>query len=225
MVEYFNKTQRKLLRGLAYSTGIFFVVLLILMILLVLTKSDFEEIDSWLELIIYILLFSLGHSIFILVLAFFSGYYEYQFKDRTFSKAPFNQLSSIGFNKIKILEKSLWVLLEEVFVAKVNNYWVVIEIFSKKEIGFNFLYKNPGSIDPRMIQINLREAGKTYSSAGLLINVPLDSFWSTGIYDIQSMLESVTRQLESAKIVATSTFSTYEDEVKSRLLAKAFAGG
>src|SRR5687768_9603879 len=118
MIEYFNKTRRKLFRGLAISTGIFFAVVFILMMLLILTKPDFEKIDSWSAFIIYILLFSFGLSIFILILAFFSGYYEYQFKERAFSKSPFNQLATIGFNKVKILEKSGWVLIEEVFAAK-----------------------------------------------------------------------------------------------------------
>lgn len=225
MIEYFKKTRKKLGRGLAISTAVLFLVLFTLMILLVLTKPDFENVDTWWEFILYILLCCFGMSIFVVAIAFFSGYNEFQFKERIFSKAPFNQLSTIGFSKIKILDKSLWVLLEEVFARKINGYWVVIDIPSKKYMGFNFMCQNSRNINLGNVQIPFRETGIASADMGFVITVPLDSYWTPTIYELQTFLESVTQQMTYSNIPAHASLTLYEMEVKNRLIARAFAGG
>jgi hypothetical protein len=224
VIEYFNKTSRKLSRALWLSTGIFSATLIVVMLLLILTKPDFENVDTWWEFFLYIFLLSFGLSIFIVALTFFSGYFEYQRKESAFNNTPFTHLSAIGFTKIKILDKTLWVLLEEVFAGKFNSYWVVIDIPSKKYMGYNFMCKNSSNINLGKVQIPFRDAGIAYADTGFVITIPLDSYWTPSIYELQLFLESVTQQMLYTNIAADSSLTSYEAEVKKRLIARAFAG-
>ena len=224
MIDYFNKTKHKLFAGVILGTLIFIVVLLILAVALVLSKADMEAVENWMEVTLYAFLMSAGLSLFIMVLAFFTSYHEYTIKERMFSRQPFNQLITLGFQKVKILDKTYWVLIEEVFVAKINQYWIVVDTLGKKQVRFNFLHKTPHLSDLKNIETGVRDARKEYNLSGLTISVQPDEFWTPGINEIKSMIESVTLQLQSSGMVPHGEIHAYEKEVKGRLIQKAFAG-
>lgn len=223
MIDYFNKTRSKLLKGIFICTLIFTVTLIILLVLVVLFIPDLEEIESWTQVALYILITSSALSLFIMTLAFLASYWEFALKEKVWMKQPFNQLTSVGFQKIKILDTTNWVLLEEVLVAKINQYLIVADVPGKNQITFNFLYKNPHSSDYKGIETGVRDSIKYYSSSGLTVSIQPDTFWTPSVNEINSMIESITLQLQSARQIP-ATIQAYEKEVKQRLIQKAFMG-
>ncbi|HZI25107.1 MAG TPA: hypothetical protein VFD46_08525, partial [Chryseolinea sp.] len=140
MIKFLQLTRKNLIRGLGLCFLIFYGFMIIMLIILAIIKNNVSEFLS-VEAIFYGAVFSCGISIFIMILAFITEYYEFALQQNIFNRIPFSQLPQIGFARTQIFKGSTWKLYKEVYHNRINNYHVIADLNGKKKISFTFLAK------------------------------------------------------------------------------------
>lgn len=90
------------------------------------------------QLLFYILVItSIGFPIFVILLGYIVWFINRTARQRTFSKAPFNDIEKIGFHKAYLDESSKWALTEEIKESKLNGFALRMNL--SKEKGYHFI--------------------------------------------------------------------------------------
>ncbi len=220
MLNYFKIVQSRLVKAFLICTAIFSIALDAMLVLLAVSKSNFEEFLS-VEALAYSVVVAAVISIFILLLAFFTELNEFRMQQKLLSKIP---LASIGFVKVHLLKNSLWKLYKEAYAVYVGNFFVIADFYAKGKISFAIL-----SSENLNLQIQLpnkyREIGVFPESSGITLVIPVDSFWTPSATAISELLIAVTLTMEQQGFQPARDLKLYEKKLKKELLAKALSGG
>jgi hypothetical protein len=223
MLYFLKASSRNLLKATALCTLIFFVILLIIGILISVSNNDWSEFLS-IEGIIILPLSSIGLSLVIMVIAFLSEYNEFRIQQIIFGKAPFSELPSIGFEKIKLFASSFWKLHKEVYAATLNEYLIIADADSKKTVSFVLLT----AVHPQLrlpVPEQYRKAQIYSKSAGLVVKVPVDTYSTPGIDALRKLLEDVSSVLKGYGYRPTYGLKSYESMLKTEMTSKGLNAG
>jgi hypothetical protein len=165
---------------------------------------------------------SLGLSLFIIILAFFSEYREYAVLQMVLKKTPFNRLHEINFREKKLFTgKFPWKLYKVVHTARVNGFLVAADTATKKRLSFYFLTDRGTQVTFATTVQNFRDVEIISTAAGVAIHIPVDSMWTPGLSSIHSILLSVAALLEQNGYIPARDFRGYEKQIKNDMLRQA----
>jgi len=224
MRHFFSLTKKKLFKALWIGFLLLYVPFLVFLFTLAVITNNLTELFRLEILLLYVPLFSLALVLFILVLSFFSEYFEFRLNHQMFTKEPYNRLESIGFRKFVMFEKSFWKLYKEAYLNSINGYLVIADSMGKNYISFTVLtpFRN-------IVQFQLppkyRELGLITNKAGILVMIPAQSYWTPGISSIQEILHLLTISMGSYGFNASQNLKLYERKIKSDLLLRGLMGG
>jgi hypothetical protein len=220
MLIYFKIVQQRLIKAFLICTAIFSIALGVMLVLLAVSKNDFEEFLS-VEALAYSVVVAAVISIFILLLGFFSEFNEFRMQQNLLNKIP---LASIGFVKIQLLKNSLWKLYKEAYAVYVGNFYVIADFYAKGKISFAILSSRNLNLQIQLPN-KYREIEVFPESSGITMVIPVDSFWTPSASAINELLGSLTFTMEQQGYQPAGDLKLYERKIKKELLAKALWSG
>jgi uncharacterized membrane protein len=219
MLNYFKIVQSRLVKAFLICTAIFSIALGVMLVLLAVSKNDFEEFLS-MEALAYSVVVAAVISIFIVLLAFFTEFNEFRMQQNLLSKIP---LASIGFVKIQLLKNSLWKLHKEAYAAYIGNFYVIVDFYAKGKVSFAILSSRDLNLQIQLPN-KYREIEVFPESSGITMVIPVDSFWTPSVSAINELLVSLTFTMDQQGYQPARDLKLYEKKLKKDLLAKALSG-
>lgn len=220
MLAYFKVVQGRLFRAYWIITVVLCLALLIMLVILAVSQNNFKEFLSP-EAVAYSVILSASLSIFILILAFFSEYNEFQLQQALFSKIP---IATIGFVKVQLMKNSLWKLYREAYAASKGGFHVIADFYTKSKISFSILSERDLNI-PIQTPDKYREIEIFPESTGMTMIIPVDSFGTPSENTINELLIALTSTMKKQGYEPAIDFKLYEKKLKKDILAKSLKGG
>jgi hypothetical protein len=211
MITFLGLIYKKLLFAIGISALLFYVVLLIMMVALAIAKDNPGEFMS-MEVILMNIPISIGCAIMVIIIAFFTEYYDFYLQRKLFQKKPFSQLGEIGFVPVQLLEKSKWKFYKEAHCARINGFYVLADKYSKGKGNFTLLTHQ---VSPLNIQIpeKYREIESSKNDAGIVLTIPTDSYWTPDVRSIQELLQYYASAMKVQGCKPADNFSQYERKI------------
>lgn len=222
MIRFLQLTRKNLIRGFGICFLIFYGFVIIMLAVFAIIKNNVTEFLS-LEAIYHGVVFSCGISVFIMVLAFLTECYEFSLQQKIFNRVPFSQFNQIGFVRMQIFQGSIWKLYKEVYHSKINDYHVIADLRGRKKITFTFLAKGGNSL--AFSPGSHREVELELSNIGLVVTIPVDSFWTPTIEVIHNFLQTLAIKMNEHHYKPESTFKSYENKMKWEMFMRGLSAG
>ncbi|MBL0740755.1 hypothetical protein [Chryseolinea lacunae] len=223
MNSFFNLTRRNLIKGTILCSIIFFVVMFSLILVLAITKNAWHEFLGA-DALIMLPIFSIGLSVILMAIAFYTEYVEYANKQKVFQRQPFSQLASVGFVGIKLLDNSLWKLHKEAYLATIDNYQIIADHNGTTSVSFTVLLNS--AINMRMPAPEQYRALEISSkSAGLVLKVPVNSSSTPGVEALHGILQNLVKAMIQHGHHPAPNLKGYERMLKVELFTKGVSGG
>lgn len=223
MYDFFLLSRKNLLKAILFTSVIFFVVIVALCFIVAISNNFLHELLAT-KTIVGLILFSIGTSLMVMAIAFYSEYCEFKKQWDIFQRIPFSQFSSIGFQKIQLFEKSFWKLYREAYRAVINDYIVIAAIQSPKVLSIMILSEKQVKVD-LPVSSHYRELEISSTPVGYELKLPVDSYSTPGIGAIQEMLSDLTSTLKLHRITPAAGLGAYESKLIHDMIYKGLQSG
>lgn len=226
LAEYFRIAKPKLIKAFIYSVGVFAGVMYMLGGILFFAKRNDKSFDSSgaSGAALWVIIVAIGLGFFVVILAVAAEYIELRRQRKNFEKQPFSVLAKSGFERVRILENSLWKIYKEVQVLKTATYIVVADSPAKGRVSCTLL--THVDVDNIPIVSNPHPCVSfSRSPAGLLINVRVDDFNTPSTLSLMRTFEIMADWLTEQGYEPQADLLRYEAMIKDQLLQQGIKGG